>query len=102
MGTIMCLFGMFLKMIMLKLIVMVPLANQGDLAARGGVVRNTYGGFLFGFRGLQLGKYCGFLSIELESDSSSTVTLISNGCGLLHPCYSLVSLVSCLFGLSTM
>ncbi|PNX90426.1 hypothetical protein L195_g046550, partial [Trifolium pratense] len=51
--------------------------NHGALIAYGGVVRNV--------DGLQLVKDRGFMHIEVESDSSSAVSLISNGFGLRHP-----------------
>jgi ribonuclease HI len=82
--------------------------NHGALAACGGVVRNADGVFIFGFsynsgactittaelwailKGLQLAKDRRFMYIEIESDSTSAVSMISNGCGLRHPYFSLV------------
>ncbi|CAL0327373.1 unnamed protein product [Lupinus luteus] len=82
---------------------------QRKIAACGGVVRDHNGNFLFAFSkhlgnctvmqaelwgilyGLKLVQQRGFRKTSTETDSSSSVQLISSGCPQTHPYFSLVA-----------
>lgn len=82
--------------------------NYGDSVAVGGVFRNHWGVFLWGFAshigsgsiteaelqailvGVKLALRKGFSMICVESDSMVAVKLINEGCASIHPAHNLV------------
>ncbi|PNY12741.1 hypothetical protein L195_g009378 [Trifolium pratense] len=56
--------------------------NDDDDDDDAGIVSLLWVEFWAIYKGMQLTKDCGFMCIEVKSDLSSVVSLISNDCGL--------------------